>query len=159
MSIGTVTIEDARIVFRNFAGKEGQYNREGDRNFAVVLDRDIAQVMAKDGWNVKQFKSRDEDEGEPDFYIQVSVNYKGRPPRVALIGSNGRTELDEESIEVMDWVDIAKVDLILNPYEWSVSGKSGVKAYLKSMFVTINEDELEKKYSSIPEAGASDEDL
>ena len=43
------------------------------------------------------------------------------------------------------------MDLILNPYEWAVNGKTGVKAYLKSIFVTIQEDELERKYADVPE--------
>jgi len=49
----TFMVEDARIIFRNFSGKEGQYNREGDRNFAVVIPSDIADQIVLAGWNVR----------------------------------------------------------------------------------------------------------
>lgn len=148
---GTVVMEGVRIVFRNFAGKEGQYNRQGDRNFAVLLDDTVANAMAEDGWNIKWLKPRDdaEEDEQDQAYLQVSVNYKGRPPTVALITSRGRTNLDEDTIDMLDWADITNVDLIVRPYSWLVQGKSGVKAYLKSMFVTIEEDELEKKYAEM----------
>lgn len=148
---GTVLMEGVRIIFRNFSGKEGQYNREGDRNFAVLLDEKIATVMAEDNWNVKWLKPReDEEEGtEPQAYLPVSVNFKGRPPRIVLITSRGRTNLDEHSIEMLDWADILNVDLIVRPYEWTVNGKSGVKAYLQSIYVTIEEDALEMKYAEM----------
>lgn len=142
-----VVIEDARIIFRNFSGKEGQYNREGDRSFSVVLPPDIAEKMAEDGWNVRQLNAREEGE-EPTPYLQVSVSYKTRPPRVVMMTSKARTSLDEDSVEVLDWTNIAKADMILNPYAWTVNGKSGIKAYLKSLFVTVEEDELELKYSA-----------
>lgn len=152
-------LEDVQIAFRNFAGKEGQYNREGDRNFAVLLDNDTADAMAKDGWNVKHLKPREEGEVE-QAYISVSVNFKGpRPPRVVMITSKGRTPLPEELVEFLDYADIKTVDIILNPYNWSVSGKSGVKAYLKSMYVIIQEDYLELKYNQVPELGAAPEPL
>lgn len=147
---GTLTIEGARTIFRNFAGKEGMYNREGDRNFCVLLDDDVAMQMAKDGWNIKTLKAREGDEeGHEQPYIQVSVNFKGRPPRIVMITSRGRTDLGEDECEVLDWADIQNVDLIIRPYDWNVNGKSGVKAYLKSIFVTIAEDELEIKYSDL----------
>ena len=144
----TVIMEDVRIIFRNFAGKEGMYNREGDRNFAVLLDEDVAEVMAKDGWNIKMLKAREEGEQE-QAYLQVSVNFKGRPPRIVMITSRGRNHLGEDEIELLDWADIKMVDLIVRPYEWAVNGKTGVKAYLQSIFVTIEEDALELKYSGI----------
>jgi hypothetical protein len=141
----TFTVEDAQIIFRNFEGKEGQYNRAGDRNFAVVLDNETAVQMLEDGWNVKYLTARDEgDEDTP--YITVSVSFKNRPPRVVLVTSSSRTNLTEDTVEIIDWADIKMVDLICRGYEWVVGDKTGTKAYLKTMFVTIEEDELEKKY-------------
>jgi hypothetical protein len=146
-------MEGVRIIFRNFAGKEGQYNREGDRNFAVLLDDTIANTMAEDGWNVKWLKPREEDEEEStQAYLQVSVNFKGRPPRIVLITSRGRTNLDEGQVEMLDWADIKNVDLIVRPYEWVVNQKSGIKAYLQSIYVTIEEDPLELKYAQLDQA-------
>lgn len=143
-----VTFEDVRIVFRNFAGKEGQYNREGDRNFAVLLDDRMTQQLEDTGWNVKYLKPREEGD-LPQAYLPVSVSYKGRPPRVVMITSKGRNPLDEAQIEVLDWVEIKSVDLIVRPYDWVVNAKSGRKAYLKSIFVIIHEDELELKYADL----------
>jgi hypothetical protein len=148
----TVLMEGVRIIFRNFAGKEGQYNREGDRNFAVLLDDTVANAMAEDNWNVKWLKPREEDEDEvPQAYLQVSVNFKGRPPRIVLITSRGRTNLQEDQVEMLDWADIQNVDLIVRPYEWTVNGKTGIKAYLQSIYVTIEEDALERKYAELDE--------
>lgn len=143
----TFMVEDATIIFRNFAGKEGQYNREGDRNFAVILTEDVAERMLKDGWHVRYLEAREE--GDVDTpYISVAVNFKNRPPRVVLLTTSGtRTQLDENSVEVLDWADIQTADLIARGYDWAVGDKSGTKAYLQSLFVTIEEDALERKYA------------
>lgn len=147
---GTLLIEDARIIFRNFAGKEGKYNREGDRNFCVLLDPELAETMREDGWNVKALKAREE--GETDQpYIQVSIGYKIRPPKVVMVTSRGRTILSEDEIEVLDWVDIRQVDLIVNPYHWNVKGTTGISAYVKSLYITIEEDALDLKYAELDE--------
>ena len=135
----TVLMEGVKIIFRNFSGKEGQYNREGDRNFAVLLDDDVAEAMAADGWNVKWLKPREDDEDEKEqAYLSVSLNFsKGRPPKVVLVTSRGRTTLAEQDVELLDWADITNVDLIVRPYEWTVNSKTGIKAYLQSIYVTI----------------------
>lgn len=147
----TVLMEGVRIIFRNFAGKEGQYNREGDRNFGVILPDDIAERMLADGWNVKYLKPREDDEEETETpWLSVSVNFdKGKPPKVMLVTDRGRTALDADTIDTLDWADITNVDLIVRPYGWEVSGRTGIKAYLQSMYVTIEEDELEKKYAEM----------
>lgn len=144
-----ITMENVRIIFRNFAGREGMYNREGERNFAVLLDDPkLVKMLVKDGWNVKYLKPREEGD-EEQAYLQVSVNFNGRPPRLVMITSRGRTNLTERECEVLDWADIRECDLIVRPYEWVVNGKTGIKAYLQSIFVTIEEDALELKYASI----------
>ena len=143
----TFMIENAQIVFRNFSGKEGQYNREGDRNFAVLLPDNVAKQLENDGWNVRYLAARDE--GDKDTpYLSVSVSYKNRPPKVVMMTSMSRTVLTEDSINILDWAEIESSDLIVNAYEWTVNGKSGIKAYLKSLFVTIEEDPLEQKYAA-----------
>jgi hypothetical protein len=152
---GTLIMEDARIIFRNFAGEEGMYNRQGDRNFCVLLEgqEELAADMLADGWNIKRLKNRETGEkGMGSPYIQVSVGFKGRPPRMVMITSRGRIDLGEEECVLIDWADILKVDLIIRPYHWNVNGKTGVKAYLKSIFVIINEDYLELKYADVPMA-------
>jgi hypothetical protein len=147
----TVLMEGVRIIFRNFSGKEGQYNREGDRNFGVILPDDVAEAMLADGWNVKYLKPRDEDEDETETpWLAVTVAYdKGRPPKIMLITDRGRTALDDSTVEMLDWADIQNVDMIVRPYNWDVNGRQGVKAYLQSMYVTIEEDELERKYAAM----------
>ncbi len=147
----TVLMEGVRIIFRNFAGKEGQYNREGDRNFGVILPDDVAEAMLADGWNVKYLKPREEDE-EPEEtpWLSVTVNYdKGKPPKIMLVTDRGRTALDGQTVDMLDWADITNVDLIVRPYSWDVNGRTGIKAYLQSMYVTIEEDELERKYAEM----------
>lgn len=155
-NIENVTLENAQIRFRNFSGKEGQYNKAGDRNFAVLLDPELATEMIAQGWNVKQLRPREEGD-QPQDYIQVTVKYteRSRPPKIAMITSKGRTSLGEEEINILDWADIKMADLIIRPFNWEVNGKTGVKAYLQSLFVTINEDDLDKKYADVPDSAQS----
>ena len=144
----TVLMEGVRIIFRNFTGKEGKFNKPGDRNFGVVIPPGLASQLNEDGWPVKVLEPREQDEGEEGTpWLPVSIRFDVFPPRVVLVTSNGRTQLGEDQIEMLDWADITNVDLIVRPYNWEMpGGKSGVKAYVKTMYVTIEEDALEAKY-------------
>ena len=149
-----IVIENARIGFRNFSGKEGKYNPSGRRNFCVFLDPKIAEDLVADGWNVRYLEPRDPDD-EKQAYLQVAVNFSNVPPKIIVITSKNKTTLEETTVNMLDWAEIENVDLIIRPYNWDVNGKSGVKAYIKSMYVTLVEDEFEKKYRDVPDAAIS----
>jgi hypothetical protein len=154
---GQVTLQDVRLIWRNFTGLQGPFNAKGDRNFNVVLPEDVAQAMAEDGWNVK-WKPPWNEEDKPMPVLKVNVKYHARdgrmlrPPRVILITSRGKTPVDESMISLLDWARIETCDLIINSRAYDVNGKQGYTAYLYAIYVTIEEDELELKYSDVPDS-------
>lgn len=155
MKDGILRIDDARIIYRNFAGAPSKFNRAGDRNFAVVIpNQEICDMLTNDvneygaSWNVKIKPPRDEDE-DPFITLGVKLKFTNRGPAVYLKSGDNMIKLDEESINCLDDIDIAKVDLDIRPYDDTINGKPFRAAYLLSMCVTQNvTDRFAEEYSA-----------
>lgn len=144
---GILQIDDARIIYRNFSGIGSKYNREGERNFAVVIpDQEIADALINEGWNVKIKPPREEDDS-PFMFLPVKIKFNDRGPNAYLMTGKRMNRLDEESIRCLDDVDILSVDMDIRPYDWEINGKVGRTAYLQSIKVTQEVDRFAEQYS------------
>jgi len=154
-----VTLEDIRLIWKNFAGEKRLFNEQGKRNFSIPLDEEIALQLREIGWNIKD-NAHKVDKGQPlDYHIPVTVKMDARiPPRVFLIvrSKNIRIPLDEDTIGLLDTAELDTVDVVLRPFNWDVQGKQGVAAYLKLLYATLQEDPLDLKYAHIPLDGEAD---
>lgn len=150
-----LTIKKAKLMYRNFSGAAKKYNAKGLRNFHIKLDAESAKMLEHDGWNIKWDDPKEEGD-LPLAHIKVAVAFEHYPPRIILITKKGRSVLDEDSIEILDWADIETVDLILSGSRWDVQGKQGIKAWLRKAFVTLSDDDLESEYAVV--SNRSDED-
>ena len=150
---GILQIDGARIVYRNFSGAPSKFNREGDRNFALVItDEEIKDALLNEGWNIKIRPPRDVDD-EPFMYLPVKVKFNDRGPNVYLKSGDNTVVLDEESVGILDDIDILNVDLDIRPFDWDVNGKTGRTAYLQSIHVTQEVDRFAARIGNREEDG------
>lgn len=160
--ISPLVIRDAQIIFKNFSGKKKQYNPQGNREFSVVLEDPLATQLHNDGWNVKPLNKRDPDEPQR-YHLPVRVNFDIRPPRVICISgsSNVGVEFGPDQIAALDWSRIIKADVVIRPRVYDVNGSTGIKAYLQSMGVIIEVDEVMDEYGRYlqTDTAAGDTDL
>lgn len=141
-------IADARIIYRNFSGAPSKFNREGDRNFAVIIpDQEIADQLINDGWNVK-IKPPREDYDEPFMFLPVKIRFNNRGPAAYVASGDSYTRLNEDTIGMLDEIDIASVELDLRPFDWEVGGKTGRTAYLQAINVIQNVDRFGARYAA-----------
>lgn len=146
-----LVLEDVRLIYRNFEGRKGKYNKEGVRSVGVVIPQDKADELVEEGWAVKCRPPREE--GDPPLcFLSVAIRFDIMPPRIYLVTSRNKTSLDEETCHLVDEADIESADIIVRPYNWDVDGDTGTKAYLKNAWINIEETALDQKYADIPDS-------
>lgn len=142
-----LAIDNARIIFKNFTGKDDKFGREGDRSFSIVIEDDaLAEQLTNDGWNVKPLTPRDPDE-KVNHFIKVKISFKVRPPKIWLLTNHKRTLLDEDTIATLQYARIENADVVVSPWRWEVNGKTGIAAYLETLYVKIEDDPFADKYA------------
>lgn len=149
-NIDNISIENAKFIFAtNFSGTQKEFNREGDRNFNVIIPEELVPSLERDGWLVKATKPRTEND-IIEHYMPVAVKYPvSYPqlwPKIYMITRKNKVLLDERTVGALDNSDIKNVDLVIRPHQYSVNGKEGIKAFVKTMYVTIQEDAFADKY-------------
>lgn len=143
----TVVMENVNLIFRNFSGTPSEFNAPGDRNFGVVIpDEETADYLESCGYNVKWLKPLEEGD-PPTPWMKVRIKYGRIPPHIVMVTSRGHTEMTEETVSILDSVDIVSCDIITRPYEYK-EGK--ISAYVKTLYVTVDEDYLVRKYNAGP---------
>lgn len=136
---GILQIDDARITHKNFSGRGDKYNREGDRNFSLIIPTtEFCEALIKDenkfgaGWNVKIREPRDEGE-DPFMYMKVKLKFTDYGPNIYLVSGNKKVRLTEDTVGCIDDIYIDHVDLDIRPYDDEINGRPFRTAYVKSM--------------------------
>lgn len=138
---GYLEINDARILWPNFEGRGDRFNKQGDRNFTLIIpDQEIANALMNDkskygdGWNVK-IKKRDDGEA-PFMNMKVKVSFNGRGPNIYLVSGNKQVALNEDTVKCLDYIDIVSCDMDIRPYDGEMpNGQTFRTAYLSAMRV------------------------
>lgn len=146
-----IEIKDARVIFKNFEGKEDKYNTKGNRNFCIVLSQSEADQLSAAGWNVKTRPPREPGD-DPLYYLKINLKFEtlGRPPRVVMVNSRNKVRLDADSAILLDMGRVVTADVRFRPYQYDPGKYS---AYLVTGFFVMEEDTLEERYSDLPEQG------
>lgn len=148
-NVNNINIEGAMIIWKNFSGERDKFN-PGKRGFSVVIDDTVmADELRQEGWNVKDRPLQEgADDSEQEWTLPVKLNMN-RYTQVWLIVGNHKTLLDEDTVSQLDVVDIVNCDISIRPYEWEMNGRTGITAYVDSMYVTIRENKFAEKYAGL----------
>lgn len=150
---GHLEINDARIIWPNFAGKPTEFNPEGGkREFNLVIpDEEIFEALKQDknrygdSWNVKERPPREEGDS-PLRYLPVKVKFNSRGPSIYLDTGKRRVRLNEDTVSCLDVIDIIKVDLDIRPYDSEKGRNTYRTAYLAGMCVYQRPDRFADRF-------------
>ena len=147
-----ITIENTKLILRNFAGKSDQYTPEGRRSFGVLIEQDMANELEEEGIPVRYLKPR-HDEDVPIPWVKVKVNLdRENPPKIftAKRDKDGtiidKTLLNAATVSILDYADIEEAGMQLSVYKWSMGGKVGKTLYLQTLVCFLDENDFMSRY-------------
>lgn len=134
-------IEDAKILFTNFAGSPTRYNSEGGkREFSVAIPLNLVEDLERDGWNVK-FRKNADGEFDPERpYLGVKVSYKFKAPAIWLVAAGRKQLMTEDTVGTLDNITIKTADVVIHPSVYDVRGQQGISAYVKELYVVMDDE-------------------
>ena len=118
----------------------------------MIPNEEIAEALQNDlnrygvGWNVKIKAPREEGDA-PFMYLPVKVKFNDRGPSVYLESGKSRVKLNEDTVSMLDEIDILSVDMNIRPYDDEINGKPFRAAYLQSIWVTQDTDRFEDRFA------------
>ena len=136
--------------------RNGLYNTNGSRYFAIKLDDDFANELESEGWNVI-YRNVNRNEDEPEImqgYLKVFIKYGTRfPVDIFLVNANRKTKvpLEEEDLDNLhiDSKNIESVDILVRPYFWTYGDQHGVKAQVQAMNILLSQSGLDDDYEVV----------
>lgn len=142
------------IINRNFKGeKQPPYNNQGNRVFTIRLPEELSYELLKDGWNVNIKEERRQNPDDELYgFLQVAMRFDMFPPQIYQVvkksnGKYSRIAINENTVKLLDTAVLKEVKMVIRPYHWEIpGGKSGVKAYLKTMYFELEPTEFESDY-------------
>lgn len=170
-----VNIENAQILrgsFRNFSGRKDSYNMSGKRMFSVSLEgmEDLKEELLKIGYVIKVSEPRPEllekdPTRKPLEFITIGINCPGdhddnpqwnsRWDSKIYIKTSGGVNpepLNNRTIHMLDDAEIIEANIRIRPFTWKMPPekdgkvKYGYKPMVDKMYITIKEDDFDKKY-------------
>ena len=149
-----IFIENSKFIFRtNFSGdpNRDKYKSTTRRGNLIIPNEEQALEMADAGYNVKQTNPREgEEEGfVPTYFTPIIIGYANprRQPKVYLVTNGTPTELDEETVGMIDDVYVENVNATLNPrYN---PDRDSWTLYVAQLYVeqTVEEDPWADRYT------------
>lgn len=153
-STNRLTFHNVELRRRNFSGVKDDFNERGNRQVLIVVGKqhaydlgfdsvtDMFNALKADDWKVKRFNATDEN-NDPDMYFPATAVYYDRDKSSIFMktGRNSRL-LTEQTVGLLDSADIENTDVILSKHYYDSHGKQGYNVRIKSMEVTVIEDEI-----------------
>lgn len=157
--IPDINITEGQIAYSNFSGAPTQYKPEGgERSVTFVIPDNIAEDLANEGWKIRL---QEFDDGTSRYLLDTTFlfrtrNGQPRDPKIFIVRDKKLIHVTEETVDSLDHADIVSVDAVISPSYWEWAGKSGIKAYINSMYITIKENPIDAKYRKMMEEESPD---